>query len=311
MEHAPVENSQHSILPTSDVDHHLDDKISCLPNHEEIAPKSDINITFEEIRSVMEVTAATGKFWYDWDMLKSLLSFRLKQVLAEYPEAQAVSGDGPQPSSLSGETYPELVKRLDGALLNFIEGPPFTLQRLCEILLTPKSTYKSLSKLALALEKNLLVTSTLAVCTDPYPRPVSPKPAEPDRVIEESHAHSSPVPNGVQTVAGDGDEEMVEAEADEDAPGVDTEINAQVADTEVHEGQVADIEVHDAQVADSEVHDAQVADTETQDVQNVDTEMQEEKISEAPESNAEPSSDSGPAMEPCTASEQISPTPQP
>lgn len=319
MEHEPVENSQHSILPTSEVDHHLDDKSSHLSNHEEISPKSDINITSEEIRSIMEVISATGKFWHDWDMLKSLLSFQLKQVLAEYPEAQVVSGDGPQPSSLSGETYPELVKRLDEALLNFIEGPPFTLQRLCEILLTPKSIYRSLSKLALALEKNLLVTSTLTVCTDPYPRTVSPKPAEPDRVIEESHAHAAPVPNGLKTIAGDGDEEMVEAEADEDAPSVDTEIDAQVADTEVNQSQVADTEVHDAQVADTEVnqgqvadhevHDAQVADTEAQDAKNVDTEMLEEKVSEAPESNPEPCSDSGPAIEPCTTSEENCPTP--
>lgn len=156
-----------------------------------------------------------------------------------------------------------------------------------------------INKVILFLVQNLLVTSTLTVSTDPYSRPVSPKPSEPDRVIEESRAHSAPIPNGVQTVAGDADEEMVEAEADEDAPGVDAEIDAQVADTEVH----------DAQVADTEVHDTQVVDTETQDVQNVDTEMQEEKVSEAPEINPGPSSDSGPATEPCTPSEQISPTP--
>lgn len=35
------------------------------------------------------------------------------KVLAEYPEAQMVSGVESQQSSLSGETYPELVKRLD------------------------------------------------------------------------------------------------------------------------------------------------------------------------------------------------------
>ncbi|CAN7005643.1 unnamed protein product [Brassica rapa subsp. trilocularis] len=32
-----------------------------------------------------------------------------------------------------GETYLELVSRLDEALLSFDEGPPFTLQRLCEV----------------------------------------------------------------------------------------------------------------------------------------------------------------------------------
>lgn len=108
---------------------------------------------------------------------------------------------------------------------------------------------------------------------------LSPAPAEPDRVIEESLAHSAPVPNGVQTKAGDGDEEMVEAEADEDATSVDTDIGAQVANTE------------------------------PQDAQNVDTGIQEEEVSEAPVSNPDPSSDSGPAVEPCTTSDVNSPTP--
>jgi len=35
------------------------------------------------------------------------------KVLAEYPEAKVVSGDGPQESPSSGETYAELVRRLD------------------------------------------------------------------------------------------------------------------------------------------------------------------------------------------------------
>ncbi|ONK54926.1 uncharacterized protein A4U43_UnF9670 [Asparagus officinalis] len=283
MEHEPVENSQHPALSTDDAAHHVEDKASPLSNHGETEPRS--NVTFEEIRSIMQVIAATGKFWHDWDILKSLLSFRLKQVLAEYPEAQLVSDDGPQQSSLFGETYQELVRRLDEALLSFIEGPPFTLQRLCEILLSPKDTYRSLSKLALALEKNLLVTSTLSACSDPYPRQTSPKPTEPDREVEESRSQSAPVSNGVETIAGDGDEEMVEAEADGDAPSADAEVN-------------------DAQNVEI---DAQASDT-VADVQNVDTEMQEEKVSEAPETNPKQSSDA--TKEPCTTSEHNPPAPE-
>ncbi|XP_020250657.1 serine/threonine-protein phosphatase 4 regulatory subunit 2 isoform X2 [Asparagus officinalis] len=262
MEHEPVENSQHPALSTDDAAHHVEDKASPLSNHGETEPRS--NVTFEEIRSIMQVIAATGKFWHDWDILKSLLSFRLKQVLAEYPEAQLVSDDGPQQSSLFGETYQELVRRLDEALLSFIEGPPFTLQRLCE---------------------NLLVTSTLSACSDPYPRQTSPKPTEPDREVEESRSQSAPVSNGVETIAGDGDEEMVEAEADGDAPSADAEVN-------------------DAQNVEI---DAQASDT-VADVQNVDTEMQEEKVSEAPETNPKQSSDA--TKEPCTTSEHNPPAPE-
>ncbi|KAK1279135.1 hypothetical protein QJS04_geneDACA003297 [Acorus gramineus] len=95
---------------------------------------------------------------HDWDILKGLLSRRLKQVWGEYAESQVVGDAGPQKCPLSGETYTDIKKRLDEALVCFMEGPPFTLQRLCEILLTPKSIYPNLSKLALALEKNLIST---------------------------------------------------------------------------------------------------------------------------------------------------------
>ncbi|XP_030934914.1 serine/threonine-protein phosphatase 4 regulatory subunit 2-B isoform X2 [Quercus lobata] len=104
----------------------------------------------DEVKGILEVIASTGKFWHDWDKLKSMLSFQLKQVLSEYPEAKMTSEE--QNASL-GETYLELVKRLDEALLGFVEGPPFTLQRLCEILLEARTIYPNLSKLGLALEK--------------------------------------------------------------------------------------------------------------------------------------------------------------
>ncbi|XP_073109454.1 uncharacterized protein [Elaeis guineensis] len=121
------------------------------------------------------------------------------------------------------------------ALLSFVEGPPFTLQRLCEILLNPKGTYTNLSKLALALEKNLLVTSTLTMCTDPYPTEVVQKPDEPDKASEVPSGQTDPVPNGVETVAGDGDEEMTDAEADENTTNTDSEMQEEKV-TETSDG---------------------------------------------------------------------------
>ncbi|KAH8480659.1 hypothetical protein H0E87_030792 [Populus deltoides] len=137
----------------------------------------------EEVRGILQVIASTGKFWHDWEKLKSVLSFQLKQVLSEYPEAKMTTKE-------QEETYQELVKKLDEALHNFEEGPPFTLQRLCE---------------------NLLVTSTLAVCTDPYPQALE-KPGESDKPSEELQVQSSAVQNGVEPVVGDGDEIMTEVE---------------------------------------------------------------------------------------------------
>jgi len=120
------------------------------------------------------------------------------------------------------------------ALWRFEEGPPFTLQRLCEILLNPKGTYTKLSKLALALEKNLLVTSTIAKSTDPYPAAHGPPSSDCTQITENSGPvdeepesmpeHTTAVPNGTEHLAGDGDEEMADAEAEEVSGSRDVEM---------------------------------------------------------------------------------------
>ncbi|XP_056864033.1 uncharacterized protein LOC108850276 [Raphanus sativus] len=137
------------------------------------------------------------------------------QVLSEYPEAKMT--DERQKEAL-GETYSVLVTRLDEALLSFDEGPPFTLQRLCElphraywficlqhILLAARSIYPKLSKLALALEKTLLVTSMLSISTDPQLQ-----------TTEDTNAAATEdtnTPNGIEAVVGgDKDEIMTEVE---------------------------------------------------------------------------------------------------
>lgn len=186
-------------------DENPEDASSINPGEKESKPEIAGEEDEEEVRGILQVIASTGKFWHDWEKLKSLLSFQLKQVLSEYPEAKMTTKE-------QEETYQDLVKKLDEALHNFEEGPPFTLQRLCEILLAARHIYPNLSKLALALEKNLLVTSTLAVCTDPYPQQALEKPAESDKPSEELQVQSSLVQNGVEPVVGDGDEIMTEVE---------------------------------------------------------------------------------------------------
>ncbi|KAJ0232650.1 Serine/threonine-protein phosphatase 4 regulatory subunit-like protein [Hirschfeldia incana] len=168
----------------------------------------------EEVKGTLEAVASTGKFWKDWEKLKGMLSWWLKKVLSEYPEAKMT--DEQQKEAL-GETYSVLVSRLNEALLSFDEGPPFTLQRLCEILLAARSIYPKLSKLALALEKNLLVTSMLSISTDPQ-----------IQTTEDANAttEDTNTPNGIEAVVGgDKDEIMTEVEeADvDDAMTIDME----------------------------------------------------------------------------------------
>ncbi|KAF5442392.1 hypothetical protein F2P56_035055 [Juglans regia] len=208
MEKLADENSQHLTTPSNDAVHDQDNMAPASINHG--GTKLECEVAEEEVKGILEVIASTGKFWHDWYKLKSVLSFQLKQVLSEYPESKMTSE---QQNASLGETYPELAKRLDEALLSFVEGPPFTLQRLCEILLEGKSIYPSLSKLALALEKNLLVTSMMTISTDRYPQSTMQKPDEPEKASEESEGHTDSAQNGAEpVVGGDKDEVMTDVE---------------------------------------------------------------------------------------------------
>ncbi|KMS96959.1 hypothetical protein BVRB_7g180020 [Beta vulgaris subsp. vulgaris] len=221
MEVPPIENAEPT--PNSsdvEVPHVQDDPVPQFSDANG-AGKCDHKLSAEETKGVLEIIASTGNFWHDWDELKSMLLFQLKQVVAEYPEAR--NSDDQLNASLGA--YPQLVKSLEDALFSFIEGPPFTLQRLCEILLSARTIYPNLSKLALALEKNLLVTSTLTKTTDPYPPSIAqvaddsreqvqdaqPLPQPPSQSPHPPHSNS--VENGGESMMGDRDEVMSEVDA--------------------------------------------------------------------------------------------------
>lgn len=205
------ENLQHVPISSNDNDHQSNDTVASILNHRGV--ESEHNISREEIKPVLEVIASTGRFWHDWDKLKSMLSVQLKQVLSEYPEAKMTSEQ--QYVSLR-EAYSDLVNRLDEALHSFYEGPPFTLQRLCEILLDAQSIYPNLSKLALALEKNLLVTSTLTISTDPYPQTTVQESGGSEKAIEKQNQESNITENGTEPLAADKDVVMTEADINDE-----------------------------------------------------------------------------------------------
>ncbi|XP_061357325.1 uncharacterized protein LOC133301680 [Gastrolobium bilobum] len=211
MELQSDENSQHTPVSSNDVDGLHNDVVADASNHRDTEQKHDFSS--EGVTQILQVIASTGRFWHDWDKLKSMLSFQLKQLLSEYPEAKMESEQ--QYASL-GESYSELVNKLDEEITCFIEGPPFTLQRLCEILLDAKSIYPNLSKLALALEKNLLVTSTLTICTDPYPQATVQEPDDQEKASEKQLQKSHSTENGIEPLVADKDEVMAEADIGDD-----------------------------------------------------------------------------------------------
>jgi len=94
--------------------------------------------------------ALTGLCCYPWLIIKDLLAAKLTQLLDWYntndvlPNAQAEK------------------QRLCTVLKNF-DDPPFTLQRLCELLSKNTTIYKSAKSFTFAIEKVLYVSLTVSV----------------------------------------------------------------------------------------------------------------------------------------------------
>ena len=104
-----------------------------------------------ELDSVLREIGSTGYSSFEWAQLKPVLAAKLETVCAEY---YAAVQDLPEP-------YEELLKRLLALLIDF-PNAPFTVQRLCELLLDPHRIYAtSTRKVTSALEKLLTVSSTV------------------------------------------------------------------------------------------------------------------------------------------------------
>ncbi|KAJ0396923.1 hypothetical protein P43SY_000982 [Pythium insidiosum] len=125
---------------------------------------------------VLDEMRATGVPYYQWPHLRALLVAKLKLTL---DEMHAVDKNAPVSSSPTNQRSSHEERRNNLAdQLSAFEGPPFTLQRLTEVIMEPHKTYKSLSKLCNAIEKLLSVTSTLRV-VDPRSAPPADDEDEP------------------------------------------------------------------------------------------------------------------------------------
>ncbi|CAK0788007.1 hypothetical protein CVIRNUC_011229 [Coccomyxa viridis] len=122
------------------------------------------------LRGVLVEIATTNIIRYPWPMLRPLVEHLLGEVVHDFDSTSQVEV-GPTLPLAGGETAEELQARLLQLLDGFDTEAPFTMQRLAEVLLEPRKQYTRLEKLALALEKLLLVTSTVPQTSAPSPLP--------------------------------------------------------------------------------------------------------------------------------------------
>jgi len=109
---------------------------------------------------------------------------------------------GPPRPLMTAESPEALRRNLKAEIAKFENDPPFTIQRLCEVVLEPGKQYRTLDKYAMSVEKLLLVSSTVPFGGDlpPLPRlgdlpPVNECPP-PVRASKASPFPDSWVPNG-------------------------------------------------------------------------------------------------------------------
>ncbi|GAA5986242.1 hypothetical protein JCM5350_007597 [Sporobolomyces pararoseus] len=120
-----------------------------------LSPGFEYQPAFDEL---LEQISSTNVVDADWPILRDMIKYKL---------AQAIDGFlalGP-PYPLSPEEAYEIRTRAYETI-DYFTGPPFTIQRLCELLLNPRSCYKSLSKYLRAINRVLSVTSEQSVFTE-------------------------------------------------------------------------------------------------------------------------------------------------
>eukprot|EP01001_Neometanema_parovale_P013073 NODE_9431_length_642_cov_143.969171_g9165_i0.p1 GENE.NODE_9431_length_642_cov_143.969171_g9165_i0~~NODE_9431_length_642_cov_143.969171_g9165_i0.p1 ORF type:complete len:137 (+),score=24.85 NODE_9431_length_642_cov_143.969171_g9165_i0:56-466(+) len=101
--------------------------------------------------------ANTGRHCYEWELVKPVLSLAIQECL----------GNG---TAEFNEDRDDIISCLDS-----FSGPPFTLQRLCEILVEPERYYKTKEKIAFAMAKQTSVTSTIEKMPFPFEEPATPE----------------------------------------------------------------------------------------------------------------------------------------
>ncbi|XP_069687234.1 serine/threonine-protein phosphatase 4 regulatory subunit 2-like [Periplaneta americana] len=111
-----------------------------------------------ELEDYLSYVAKTGDPVYQWSIVKCLFREKLLNVITDFYETSPTIDLPPCPNvdPFSYETMKNsLLERLDS-----FPSAPFTVQRLCELLTTPRKEYSRADKFMRAIEKNILVVST-------------------------------------------------------------------------------------------------------------------------------------------------------
>jgi hypothetical protein len=160
-----------------------------------------------DLHQIVENISKTGVSCYPWPALKYLLSSMLNEVLNKIhgktleDRKNETDNDKLDRYRVEDESFEERKQKFFQAL-NSYEEAPFTLQRLCELIVIPEKAYSTNSRKYLtALEKMVNITSTVPVVAPSeivttsggY---VSFQPNSNQQHVHSSYTLPTPTPNG-------------------------------------------------------------------------------------------------------------------
>ena len=103
--------------------------------------------------------AHSGSTHFPWTKVKWLFRAKLEHVVNDYFEASPVD-EIPLAPNVDVFNFSSVKDKVFEQLESFA-GIPFTIQRIAELLTTPRRHYKRTDKFMRALEKNMLVVSSV------------------------------------------------------------------------------------------------------------------------------------------------------
>ena len=127
------------------------------------------------LEGYLQFVAKGGNTHFSWSNIKGLFKAKVNQVVTEF-YSESPTDELPAVPNVESFDYSNVKEKLFQKLDTFI-GIPFTIQRLAELLTSPKRHYRRTDKFLRALEKNMLVVSTVeARVAPPIPDQLSQFP---------------------------------------------------------------------------------------------------------------------------------------
>ncbi|XP_017890613.1 serine/threonine-protein phosphatase 4 regulatory subunit 2-A [Ceratina calcarata] len=111
-----------------------------------------------ELEDYLCWVAKTGDPVYQWSLIKTLFREKLTRVMTDFYESCPSLDLTPCPN-VEHFNYDTMKSNLLERLESFANAP-FTVQRICELLTSPRKEYNRVDKFMRAIEKNILVVST-------------------------------------------------------------------------------------------------------------------------------------------------------